>query len=46
VGRTNFSADFLTDCNFAKIVAPCSDKNKKYLAHLKGNLLGKTVKTA
>ena len=51
VVRTNFSADFLDfenfDRNFAKIVAPPSDGNENYIAHLKAqSLLKTTLKTA
>jgi len=51
VGRTNFSADFWTfrkfDLNFATTVAPSSDKNDKYVVHLKGlSVLKKRSKTA
>jgi len=39
VVRTNFSADFgllaIFDRNFAKIVAPPSNKNENYVVHLK-----------
>ena len=40
VVRTNFFADFWTfrnffDCNFAKNVAPSSEENESYAAHLK-----------
>jgi len=51
VVRTNFSADFfwifaIFDRNFAKIVAPPSDKNENYVAHLNGqSLQKKTPKT-
>ena len=50
-GRTYFSADFWTSRNFGrnfpKSVAPSSNKNENYLAHLKGqSLLKKTLKTA
>jgi len=46
VVRTNFSADFfwifaIFDRNFAKIVAPPSDKNENYVAHLKDQSLKK-----
>jgi len=52
VVRTNFSADFfwiftIFDRNFAKIVAPSSDENENYVAHLKErSLLKKMLKTA
>ena len=51
VVHTNFFTDFWTftifDGNFPKIVAPACNKNKNYLAHLKGqSLLKKTLQTA
>ena len=51
VVRTNFSAIFrlfaISIRNFAKIVAPSSNKNEDYLANLKGkSILKKTLKTA
>jgi len=52
VGCTNFSADFfelfaIFDHNFATIVASSSDKNDKYLVHLKEQAaLKKMLKTS